>query len=588
MKVIGLVLCLSALAACEVSPLPDGTPDAFETRDRDVEVEVETKEVESDLVSCTPGATPSPCKAGQFCETHALVCVDCVSYQQRCVGTGSSSQRETCEQPVAIGIGNLDSGGFYETDRCPSGEVCVANNQGVSCKPRVCEPNVRQCDAQGNETTCNAAGTAVITKACGAGEACYADGCEQLRHNVLLIFDTSQSMLAYINRDYSTAPGSNTTYSPERCDSNPNPCYAWPECDDPEAPLSLFTESKNVFTSAVTDSIGRFSQFALQRFPQVEAPGQNGACDRGWYSAQALMTGDDDARTTDGATWFKDNLSEVLVVPFPVRRTIDNTEDLLSWIDHTESLRATSKECTVNADCGVRGYCGNYNGAKRCFEHSDPELRAVSQTPLGKSLFYAGEYFRRFVRVDGKACTTDESCDSAGYRCGEDGKCYDTYAECKDDFIILFTDGGESFHGDVSSFFNPIVQAKRLAYGLECAQDSDCRGGATCTAIPDANGEIVDHLCVGPGQTPRPRSQPQLARGDGFGALSSPGGTPISIKTTVITLNASEGTNPIIAASGGGVHLNVSATEPEEFADLLFKALTPDFKCKPQQRTPGR
>jgi hypothetical protein len=215
---------------------------------------------------------------------------------------------------------------------------------------------------------------------CGPGRACYTGRCEQIRHNVLLVFDTSASMWSYLERSW------NTNYSPLDCNNNPHPCFsAFPGCDDEAAPLSLFTLSKNVFSSVVEEAIGGFSQFALMRFPQRDTPGVSPSCANGWYVAQDVITGDQDERSPDDVSWFKDNLEQVLVVPFPVRTTINNIPDLLSWIDHEERLGATPDSCVDASDCGEGGRCGDFNGERRCYRHTDPELRAISQ-PYGRVL----------------------------------------------------------------------------------------------------------------------------------------------------------------------------------------------------------
>lgn len=565
---LGVVSGALGLNGCEVAELPPNRPDVRDTRDtRETGDDAEASDGDAladGLVACDPRAVDTGCAVGQFCEVTARVCVDCVGRIQRCSGAPDEAVRETCEAPRATGVGELE-GGFYQPDPCPSGEVCVSSGAvgaPVTCEDKVCEAGFSTCLSASRVKACNASGTEETEQSCGPGRACYSGKCELIRHNVLLVFDTSSSMWSYLEHDWNT-------HSALRCDGNPYPCLSeFPACDDPDNPLTLFTLSKNVFASVVEDAIGGFSQFALQRFPQRETPGVGASCANGWYAAQEKITGDDDARTTDGSTWFRDHLAEVLVVPFPVRTTIDNTRELLSWIDHRELLAASPESCTTAADCGIDGRCGDYNGEKRCFYHSDPELRAISQTPLGKSLFYAGEYLRRFVRVDGKACTTDASCDSAGYLC-RDGKCVDPYRKCKDDYIVLFTDGGESFFQDETSFFNPVVQAKRLAFGLDCQSDTDCRGGARC----------VGDRCLGQGQLSS--NTPSVA-GEGFGALSAPDGSPISIKTTVITLNGLPSLNARIAFAGGGANLDVSSEDPATFKQRLFEAMTPNYKCRPE------
>jgi hypothetical protein len=64
--------------------------------------------------------------------------------------------------------------------------------------------------------------------------------------------------------------------------------------------------------------------------------------------------------------------------------------------------------------------------------------------------------------------------------------------------------------------------------------------------------------------------------------LAAPDGTPISIRTTVIALNTGTSTNGRIAKAGGGAAVDVSTGDPETFRQLLFQAITPNFKCQPE------
>ena len=553
---------LFALVACEVAEIPTDTSrptDTRDTADRDTDTREDSADTDTPSF-CDPTAEISGCGAGEFCETTARLCVECVGYAQRCTGEADRARRETCMPPVAAGLGLLTSGGFFENDPCGVGEVCVETGPiSAECRPKVCEPGFSTCASGGKVSRCDASGTLLTEETCVAGRACYSGSCEPVRHNVVLVFDTSGSMWFYLDRSYSGTPFT--------CQANQTPCMRdFPLCDDPADPLTLLTLSKRVFSEVVDEAIGGFAQYALQRFPQVESPANPPGCMLGWYSMGERMTGDDDSIDTTASSWFGDNLSEVLAVPFPVRVTLDNSREITRWLDNVELLGATAKTCTKNDDCGPRGRCGSYNGEQRCFEHDNPELRASGQTPLGKSLFYAGEYIRRFVRVDGKPCTTDASCGSSGYMC-LDNQCVDPYRKCKDDFIILFTDGDESQHQAESEFFNPVVQAKRLAYGLDCASDTDCRGGAVCTA----------GKCLGPGQ-----SYATLPEVTGAG-LTSPDGQPISIKTTTITLDGLARLNNRIAYAGGGVNVDVSSGDPETFRDLLHAVMTPNYKCRPEE-----
>ena len=583
-------LAITALAAaCDVAAIRDPV-DASPRDTVAADTAADARDSASDLTPCLPGAAETGCPADAFCETTARVCVDCVARTERC---GADGAREICEAPAATGVGQL-SGGFFAPAPCTSGTACVARSAtAVTCAPVVCEAGFATC-ADARVLECNSTGTEEKLVTCPPGRACYDGRCDIIRHNVLVIFDTSQSMNDYIFPSAKTgvacgpgepacpfghtcssatsageclAPGSATM-----CAAHGGPCLEpFPVCDDLSAPMTLLGLSKVVFDESVRTAIGGFAHFALQVFPQREAAPNPPACYSGWYTSAPNMTGDDGAVDTATGRWFADHLGEAFVVPFPRRNTLDNTAELLTWVDGAEILSATDTPCQSSADCGGAS-CGRVNGEGRCFVHSNNELRGQASTPLGKSLFYAGEYFRRFVRVDGKPCQSSADCGSSGYMCKDD-VCLDPYRKCRDDFIILFTDGYESYHTSPIQFFNPAVQARRLAFGLDCATDAECRGGASCN--PEGR-------CVRPGEA----SPVVRADGGGYGALSSPDGQPVSIRTTVITLQAggaaASQANDLIANAGGGLSINVTATDRAALKQALIQAMSPNFKCAPE------
>jgi hypothetical protein len=560
-------LALAAAPACEVPTVSSPGDADRDSAPSDTPIPSDAGDTATDTALGGPGAFCEPlaevtgCKPGLSCDNRIDRCVECLIFEQRCNADGV---RETCEQPSVAADGALRGGVFTETP-CGVREACVPlGTTAAECQPIVCEPDFATCVSGGVRRFCNSYGTVETEETCQPGRACYEGRCEFIRHNVLLVFDTSGSMYDYVDP--------NLIGSPIQCEQNGTPCLEpFPTCDSRTNPLTLFNLSKKIYSEVIQQTIGGYSQFALQRFPQRESATNNANCWIGWYLdlADSRMTGDDDTHDTTLGTWFSDNLGEVVVVPFPSRNNRDNSASLLDWLDNDERLGATDIPCTTTLDCGT-GRCGTVDGQRRCFVHADPELRAGGETPLGKSIFYAGEYIRRFVRVDGKPCTTDASCGSAGYVCRNDA-CVDPYRQCKDDFIILFTDGEESHYSNDTEFFNPEVQAKRLAFGLSCDTAADCRGGATC----------VDNLCVGTGQlrvdVPAFATDAAMSR-----ALTNPWGYPVSVRTTVITLNELSTKNAEIAYAGGGQNLVVSASEPDVFKQKLRQVTSPDFKCQPE------
>ena len=565
MRVRGLTLAcvVSALFAGCATPVVDYLPEAGESDAGLADAEVEEVSGEPTELSCDPGALESECPDGLFCETSASICVECVTDIERC---GPEGERERCDRPEQSADGSL-SGGFFEPMPCPPLHVCVPDGAvDASCEYQICTPGLTRCVSPTTAETCNLYGTAFDAESCGPGWACSAGACEPIRHNVLLLFDTSTSMF-----EFSEGAGYPTEGQ-----------YVYPTCEVEGLPMTRFDLAKTIFAENIVDAVGEFSHFALQRFPQRAHPGRVPTCVTGHYVSTDtdMMSGDDGTMDTSLEPWFSENRGEVLVVPFATSLSLDNTDQLLQWLDFKESLRATDTTCLRHSDCPNDGCRPDpLTSSNRCFVHDEPELRMGGNTPLGKSLFYAGEYFRRWVLIDGKACSSDAECPSAGYVC-EAGACRDPYASCRDNVIVLFTDGEENLFQDKDAFFSPQAQAKRLAFGLHCDEDADCRGGASCVSLNEVG------YCAPPGDTIS--GAPHLP-GSGYDALERPDGTPISIRTTVVNLTKGKGgnvnPNATIARWGGGELVEVSSEEPEDMKEQLYEVMTPAFKCEAEALT---
>lgn len=568
MKTLPLVVTCLFIAGCTVGELPSAGPDT----NRDTSTDTADDDDGSGLPDVGGGYTvcdaraddfgASDCPDGTFCETTAFICVDCVARTERCT---DDNRREICLPPVATGVGELVSGGFFERDDCENNLVCVpeaGSATDVECLPEVCDANESTC-FRGRVKQCNATGTQEEIIRCTPGRACYQGACQPIRHNVLVLFDTSGSMMKYHASEFAGLDLA-------QCGPQAGPCLdGFPACEPADDPITLFGLAKVLFTTVVEDAVGSFAQFALQAFPQKEALGTlSPNCSAGFYASSLTMTDDDDSRQTEAGGWFDDNRGESILVPFPTRADASNTDDITEWTDFKETVKATDTACTVDADCQSGG-CGTFDGASVCFTHANNELRANSATPLGKSLFYAGEYFRRFVQVDGKVCERDLDCASTGYVCA-DNRCIDPYRECRDNFIIVFTDGLETTYGTTTEFFNPAVQAKRLAYGLDCVVHEDCRGGATCQS-----GQ-----CLLPGGS----TEIPVGVSGGFNALGAADGSPVSIRTSVIGLSVGAPTDKSqdIAVEGGGVFFAGTTDAPEDIQAQLLAFMSPDFKCTPE------
>ncbi|MCB9730529.1 MAG: hypothetical protein H6744_21075 [Deltaproteobacteria bacterium] len=560
-----LTSALLLLAACE-TPLvvsPDVSPDAGSDVDT---AALDVADGGVPLVACDPAFGSLACLGDQRCEATARVCVDCVFDMARCNADG---EREICPKPNATAPGQL-SGGFWQPDPCATLDVC--NPASGACETPICTPGVQSCKGAVHTHVCNEAGTAYVGEVpCSSGKACYEGECQRVRQNVLVVFDTSSSM---------HTPLDPASFPPE-CETSAINCLDdFPVCDGPPGePRTLFSLSKRAFAEVLAQSKDLGVQYALQRFPQVELTTYGaGNCHTGWYKHVGTMTGDAGEHDTSKASWFGKNLGEAIFVPFPRRASLSNAAELQRWLDFQETRDPVpapgTPSCSGGIQCGLNA-CVVVDGQEVCVLHDNPELRAAGQTPLGKSLFYAGEYFRRFVLVDGKPCGVSSDCESTGYVCVE-GACRDPFRHCRDNFVVLFTDGGESDFQSEADFFNPAVQAKRLAFGLGCATTADCRGGASC----------VQGICLGPNQTVQ--NVPGTVDLDGHGALSRPDGSEVSIRTSVVNLAAGDGggvfpQNARIALAGGGQTVPVTVTDLASLETALKKLLQVDPKCKPEE-----
>ncbi len=569
------------LAACEVPKIPPpDVPDVAADAAADAAPrDTGGADDASPFLACDRANGDADCPAGMFCHTLAEVCVDCLKRTERCGPTGAL---ELCEEPRLLGPGAVERG-FFEPVGCGPGEVCVTDGPiSAHCAERVCEPLYKDCLDPTHTRQCTSDGAAWVEKTCGGGQACYDGACQRVRHNVLLIFDTSGSMNQYVNFPL---------YPDQACGDGVHPCLEpFPACEDPDDPITLITMAKRVFADNIEAAVGGHVQFALQRFPQRELLSKPGDCKSGWYfpTTGAVISGDDDAMSTQAGGWFDAGMGEAIIVPFPKQMDYENTDRLLEWFDMRELLGGTSELCNSNAEC-ASGLCGEVSAGKRCFTHTDNELRAAGETPLGKSLFYAGEYFRRFVRVDGKPCQTTHDCGSAGYLCHRDdgvpadqpGRCVDPYAHCRDNFIVLFTDGAQNPARDPDDFFNPQNQAKRLAFGLGCQGDDDCRGGATCQCVEGTPDACTARVCVGPGQDAS--TVPRYVAPPGLNALTTPDGEPLRVSVSVVNLAVhTTFSNGKIARAGGGQVLDVSADDLDTFQQDLLDLMRPPTKCSPE------
>ena len=456
-------------------------------------------------------------------------------------------------------------------DECPEGEVRLSG----SCVPALCEPDAPLC--QGGELfMCDPTGTSILSTLGDScrGRTCIDGDCRPIKHNVVLLFDTSSSMNSCVsdpNRSFEDCCGG-------VCSS------PWPTCEDPASPQSRLAQSKVLFQQFFSNpGVQAAGRFALLTFPQTVIPFNNG-CESSVYDYSNFITGDDGSHESDEA-WFTQNKSEVVRVPFPTNWREDNFADILRWVDFVEE------------------------------EGGNPELRATGFTPLGRSMFYAGEYFRHMVVAEGRPCTQDLDCGSQDYVC-VDGACTDPVKHCRLNLLLVFTDGQESTHPLIDEFFNPVVQARRMKFGLTCVEDQDCLSGARCDAGYCRREETQLDTCTNDNQCPNdafcvegrctvpgflwPTDQGRCAqannpcivdgapeecagffeqcvpvdplftdREQGANVLRGFNGEPISVTTHIINVSDEVNESRLIASHGGGLHFQVELSDTETMLRIL-------------------
>jgi hypothetical protein len=471
-------------------------------------------------------------------------------------------------------------------DATPSGADTRADATPLSCETAP-PGTVVACDA-GFPMVCAADSPTPVRGFCPAGEACVDGACGPIEGNVLVIMDTSGSM--------NWMPG--RRIFARQCTTDDCPPWEFPACDDPETPETRIGAAKLALRRFIeSDDAGTF-RIGLQRFPTIPRGTDEPRCESGYQDSTspdvgipAVVTGDTGARTTAEGGWLMRNLAEILVVPLVRTRQRD---DLVRWVDWDETTEATADRCVGDADCADRLCIGGV-----CHRSTNPELRAVGGTPLGKSIFYAGEIFRHRVLVEGRTCNVDPDCNSPHHRC-VDGRCTDPLRRCRANAVIVFTDGVESDNLRLDDFFHPRVQAKRLHVGLGCRSTNDCGPGATCEdgrcmlpedalpwplatrvctsgefpcttddACPNACPSQPDGRCAAICAT---SDVPFDTGGDGD-RLVGLDGTPLSLRVHVVDASGRDDTNKLIAAWGGGTHHSVDAADPLAIATALREVI---------------
>jgi len=351
-----------------------------------------------------------------------------------------------------------------------------AGDTAADAKPEFdaisCKPGAQKC-AGTKLATCGSLGDGYSISNCFPGMACLGQNCAPIGTNLIIAFDTSGSMATAVTKKGTTQNLCTAGYT------------TWPKCEYDKAVYpdgcTRMGVSKSVFQKALAKLDEQVTHLSLFRFPQKSKATLNPSCSDGYNIGDMAMTKDpnkDDLVNANSA-WYWDNLAEILCVPFPKTSDAKTKDAIDVWMNGSETPPG-----------GV-----------------DPELRANGGTPIGKTLYYIGEYLRNVVIIDGKACNSDSDCANVNYAC-KAGKCFDAARACRDTVVVLFTDGGEA---NGSDFFGPWTQAKRISIGLSCFADVDCANGATCQEVKTCSaGGVIGIGCVDDGDC-------------GFGGICSTG-----------------------------------------------------------------
>jgi hypothetical protein len=480
-----------------------------------------------------------------------------------------------------------DAGSLFAEDsqEALDGVVMAADSaaQDAAQVSKLCLAGQRRCSGI-MLSTCTPSGDGWMISPCFPGQVCEQGKCVPLANNLIIVFDTSGSMGAVVK-------GKN-------CNKQ-----VFPKCD-PSKGCSRMAASKLVFSAVLNKISVQTTRMALFRFPQRVARLTATSCNFGHYLGVQKMTTDtaDIQHVDSGSAWYWHAIDQILAVPFPASPQAVQKQklEILKWMDGKEQLVKTQikcqnpwNSCKVDGKCGAGGCCG---GA--CWDHIEqPELRASGGTPIGKTLFYVGEYLRNKVVVDGLACIVDGDCHNPNYRCSK-GRCTDPARDCRQNVVVLFTDGGQS--NDPADFFAPQVSAKRLAYGLGCKVDPDCVGGAVCQAGRCLPKTMSSHVCLPTGapcmpgvidpQSPQ-YCPPTAAKGDSCLAnplkvltakavdeqdnvLRSPDGRAFSVRLHVVDI--SEATvltkSFYLSIAGRGRLMTAAAADPDAFIATLTSA----------------
>lgn len=521
-------VCVGGEARCQ--PLPGCGPDA--TPGLDAAPHPDAAMVTPDADAGDAGDAAIEIDAGPLCTAADTRCLDAHTLRW-------------CDDadPAALAL---------RERTCAEGERCLIDH----CSPPLCAPGELLCRF-GRRVRCDEAGFPSQLDPCPAEQVCAEGACIDPQPEVLLLVDTSGSMAEPVGPPGAVQP--------------------FPACEPPEAPFTRLGLVKTALTALFDAPEAEGLRMALMHFPQQAAPVP--ACPQGQYSPVDLPNMPNDL------VFSADDLAQTLPLLMAVPFSADSLradDRLRAWTNFEERVINTGRPC---ADCDPAGACRG----DVCYEHTQPELRPIGGTPIGRSLFVAAEYVRQHLLREGAPCETAVDCGAPYYQC-VDGRCHDPLGACRTRTVILFTDGGESYDNDPAGPYYPPTQAKRMNMGLMCAADVDCPLPAVCvdgqchqgTCFDDLRPCLDDTGCPQGGPCGQPQSPTPRPRGPLSGLLTHPDGSTARLTVSVVDSSATA-LNQHIAEWGGGRYLHVRnfsvAGLVEAFRPLFVDAKDQALRC---------
>ena len=276
---------------------------------------------------------------------------------------------------------------------------------------------------------------------------------QALRPNVLIIFDTSGSML--FSQRVDGSPLCNVA------STNPTRTAAQNTTD---GQTSRIYRLKNAMRDALAQVGADEANFGLMRFPQVETAATS-TCPAGhWQNTNTnsgcRLTTHGSNQTTYDPTWYDGSISQSLIIPV-TRAAAGLKPGASTDFDPLGANITTIYKWTDLNDSGGTGAA-----------NTDPELRSIGNAnkPLGRSIFYARLYFENYVYPN------------------------DPRKNCRQNIIILVTDGEETCDTTTGTALDINTCAQTGTYGAFHPEVTACAARHSTVVINKKNTGIQTYV----------------------------------------------------------------------------------------------